>query len=112
MFEDIITKADSLIYLILVILYLLFIKYAARKAAERRMLTDEEYIAKMARLRGRSEHDIFCIAAQEWHVSEKKADRDFKTYLKYNELPYYVKDYIRKSRMSEMQRSEYSDKNQ
>ena len=54
------------------------------------------YIYKAARIRGTSEYEVFCKAAESWPVSDRKIEQDFKTYLLDQHVPYYVADFIRK----------------
>lgn len=46
---------------------------------------------------GRTEYELFFIAAEGWSVSENQIDMDFKSYLVEHVLPYYVVDFIRKN---------------
>ena len=46
---------------------------------------------------GRTEYELFVIAAKEWSITEAQIDEDFKNYMAANVLPYYVTDLVRKN---------------
>jgi hypothetical protein len=46
---------------------------------------------------GRTEYELFVIAAEEWSITEAQIDEDFKNYMAANVLPYYVMDLVRKN---------------
>jgi hypothetical protein len=46
---------------------------------------------------GRTEYELFVIAAEEWSITEAQIDEDFKNYMGANILPYYVMDLVRKN---------------
>jgi hypothetical protein len=46
---------------------------------------------------GRTEYELFVIAAKEWSITEAQIDEDFKNYMAANVLPYYVMDLVRKN---------------
>ena len=47
---------------------------------------------------GQTEYDLFNKSAQEWSVSDKVIDQDFKRYMSDQVTPYYAKDFVRKNR--------------
>ena len=67
-----------------------------RRWARRTPLADEERLAILARRRAVSEHAMFHLAAAGWTVSSARVEADFKTYLREGDLPYYVRDYLRR----------------
>ena len=58
----------------------------------------EDYLRKITLVTGFSVYDTFCKSAEGWRVSAARIDRDFRIYLSSQKIPYYVKDFIRKSR--------------
>ena len=46
---------------------------------------------------GRTEYELFVVAAEEWSITETQIDEDFKNYMAANVLPYYVIDLVRKN---------------
>ena len=46
---------------------------------------------------GKTEYELFVIAAEEWSITEAQIDEDFKNYMAANILPYYVMDLVRKN---------------
>ena len=57
----------------------------------------EDYLQKITLITGTSVYDTFCKSAEEWRVSADRIDRDFRIYLSSQSLPFYVKDFVRKS---------------
>ena len=79
------------------IVYLLIMHAASGKRERPETLSSSERLAGLAREKGGSEYDIFCLAASHWHVPDSRVDRDFKLYLTDEQIPYYVNGYIRHS---------------
>ena len=46
---------------------------------------------------GRTEYELFSIAAEGWTISENQIEADFKNYMGNYTLPYYVVDFVRKN---------------
>jgi hypothetical protein len=77
--------------------YVLIKRIAAkRRAAE--SAGDTEYLAQWAVYRGCSEYDLFHECGRTWHIPTSRVEEDFKTYLRRQSLPHYVRDGIRKAR--------------
>ncbi len=68
-----------------------------QKANQADPIAIDDYLQKITQATGISVYDTFCISAEEWRVSAARIDRDFKIYLSSQYLPYYVKDFVRKS---------------
>jgi len=64
--------------------------------ANRTPLSDEEILWNYARSNGISELEVFHRAAAEWSVRPGQVEDDFKSYLKQEILPAYVRSYLRK----------------
>lgn len=76
--------------------FLYALNFLDKKGRKARQLSIDEYIAKMARLSECSEYDVFHAAADEWKISKSKVESDFKHYLLQDNIPYYVKDFVRR----------------
>ncbi len=74
------------------ICYLKFIKDAKADSA---VLANA--LHKIALESGRTEYELFVIAAEEWSKTNAQIDEDFKNYMAANVLPYYVMDLVRKN---------------
>ena len=98
MVNEIILDWNTVFYFLFACVYLFLIKILNKRWTRRRVDTDEEYIAVMARIGECSEYDIFKMASESWNISKSRIDSDFKAYLKNGALPFYVKDYVRKVR--------------
>lgn len=75
----------------------------------------EDYLQKITLVTGFSVYDTFRKSAEEWRVPANRMDRDFRIYLSSQSVPFYVKDFVRKSRkhIDELYRgkgSSYTDK--
>jgi hypothetical protein len=57
----------------------------------------EDYLEKIKLITGYSVYDTFHKSAEGWHVSDDRIEQDFKRYLSSQSVPYYVKDFVRKS---------------
>jgi hypothetical protein len=99
MFGDGYTGWNILIYPLLALFYLQLIRHLSQSNLAKQPISDEEYLTGIARVRGCSEYDLFFEAAKEWRIASKiRIEEDFNDYLRYNAMPYYVKDFARKHR--------------
>ena len=94
--EVLVIPWPMLLALLAALAYFELMRRLDRYWANRTPLTDEERLWNHARNQGVSEHEIFKQAAAGWSLGPQTADADFKVYLKTNELPHYVRDYLRK----------------
>jgi hypothetical protein len=90
------SNGSSLLLIVLGAAYLLIIQYVSKKEARRRVLTEAEMLAALARLGPHSEHELFHLAATDWQVPETQIEDDFKTYLMDGRIPFYVNALMRK----------------
>lgn len=81
-----------------VFVYIEFLKRLNFKYAARRPVTDEEYLALIARSRSISEYDVFHVAAETWHISTALVEDHFNQYVTEGRMPHYVRDYVRRVR--------------
>ena len=60
----------------------------------------EFLLFKLSRISGKSEHEIFHKAAEEWGrmVPERTVEQHFTTYLKDGDIPHYVTKFITENR--------------
>jgi hypothetical protein len=98
MTEDFVFQWKMLLFPLAALCYFELLRRLDNYWASRKPLTEEEILWNYARHQGVSEHEIFRRAGVSWSVSQKQADEDFRTYLKKEELPHYVRDYLRKLR--------------
>lgn len=57
--------------------------------------TDSEKLFDIARYMNCSEFDIFEMTGRRWNIPEKRREEDFREYLLYSEIPFYVRDFLR-----------------
>jgi hypothetical protein len=48
---------------------------------------------------GRTEYELFKQSAEDWSVSGRHVERDFKSYMADQVMPYYAQDFVRKNQM-------------
>ncbi|MHC4105252.1 MAG: hypothetical protein ACYSR9_09955 [Planctomycetota bacterium] len=68
-----------------------------KKNSQAGQIAMEDYLQKITQATGISAYDTFCISAKDWRVSADRIERDFKIYLSTQSVPFYVKDFVRKS---------------
>ncbi len=72
-----------------------YLKY--RKDCKADSLVSANALHKISIESGRTEYELFVIAAEEWSITKAQIDKDFKNYMAANVLPYYVMDLVRKN---------------
>ena len=84
-----------LLFICLAALYgVLKIVFERRLAPSEALGTDGD-LKDLAFAKGCSVYDLFQQANQDWHFSQDKIDKDFKTYLNEGDIPGYVCLYIK-----------------
>jgi hypothetical protein len=87
----------SLIAFLLVML-VIYIWASQRNLAKARPLTPQEYLWKLKQITGKSEYDIFQIAAKEKGWGDDWVENHFRRYLEDQSLPIYVQQFIEDGR--------------
>lgn len=59
---------------------------------------DDRHMADLAFACGCSVYDLFRLAGDQWNFSDGKMASDFRLYLKTNQIPPYVSNYVRHHR--------------
>ena len=90
MFEPVIL---SLIFWFLVML-IVHIWASRRNFNKNKALTPQEYLWKLKQITGKSEYEIFHIAAEEKGWPDYQVERHFKHYLEDQVLPAYVTEFL------------------
>ena len=83
-----------------VLLVWYMVRYYVRKPPENsqtEMNTTDLYIQKITQVTGISAYETFHKCAEDWQIPSEKVERDFHKYLSTQTVPYYVKDFVRKS---------------
>ncbi len=86
------------LYPLMVVGYFQLMRYMDMRWSKSRPLTEEELLTRWAKLRGKSEYEVFFWAAESWRTTKTQVEADFRQYLLHGQLPYYVKDYLRKTK--------------
>ena len=98
MWFDILTNWKLVMFVVAALVYILTIKMIEIKSARNSYISDEEYLHRLARMKECSEYDIFHVSGECWHLSRGVVEEGFKTYLRQGQLPYFVRDFIRRCR--------------
>ena len=83
----------SLVSFVLVIL-IVYLWAVKRNIIKNRKITPEEYLWKLESITGKSEYEIFHIAAEEKGWPSYQVEKHFKRYLADQTLPAYVKEFL------------------
>ena len=86
---------------LLIAIHLLQVYYAGRPA------DDDELLSRLAGMGNRSEYDLFSIAARKWRLPASTVKEDFRRYVLSGDLPYYIRDWLRKIRARNKNRCEF-----
>ena len=73
---------------------MVFLWAIKRNLIKTRELTPQEYLWKLKCITGKSEYEIFHIAAEEKGWPGYQVERQFKIYLEDQTLPVYVKEFL------------------
>lgn len=57
----------------------------------------EEILMRLAVSMGCSVYFIFCLSGKEWNLPEERILYDFKEYLLFHRIPYYVRHFARRN---------------
>ena len=77
------------------LLVICYLKFMQDSKADSVFLAN--FLHKISLESGRTEYELFIIAAKEWSIAEARIDEDFKNFMAANILPYYVMDFVRKN---------------
>ena len=78
----------------LVVMLVIYLYFSKRNLIKNRTLTPPEYLWKLKQITGKSEYEIFEIAAEDKGWPTYHVDRHFKRYLEDQTLPVYVKEFL------------------
>jgi len=88
-------------YFGLAFIYLLFVHCLDRlekKRSRKKPLSDAECLLWLARKKECSEYDIFFLSTGNWNIDKGRVEFDFNQYLTRGQLPFYVRDFLRRNR--------------
>ena len=78
----------------LVVMLVVYVWASQHNLAKARPSTPLEYLWRLKQITGKSEYDIFLIAAKEKGWSDAWVDRHFRRYIEDQTLPIYVQEFI------------------
>jgi hypothetical protein len=97
---ELLFRPESIAFGLLAIVYVIGKRFIESKERQQQPLSDEARLTIMADKKQCSEYELFFEAARHWHIANVQTQEDFKRYLTHGPLPHYVRDYIRKHRIS------------
>ena len=83
------------LFLVGYLLRFCYLKYRKDSKADSLVLANA--LHKISLESGRTEYELFEIAAEEWSITRVQIDEDFRKYMAANVLPHYVMDLVRKN---------------
>jgi hypothetical protein len=88
----------SAVFLImLVVAYFAALAYFENAYCKKAFISNDEYLASLARVRQCSVYDLFRLSGVDWRFSNSKTETDFKAYLKTGHIPQYVVNYVKQN---------------
>ena len=78
----------------LLVMLVVYLWASQRNVAKTKPLTHQEYLWRLKQITGKSEYDIFHIAAEEKGWSDDWVEMHFKRYLEDQTLPIYVQQFL------------------
>ncbi len=82
----------------LILMLIVYLRASQRNLAKIKPLTLNEYLWKLKQITGKSEYELFHIAAEEKGWPDYQVERHFKRYLENQTLPDYVKEFLEDGR--------------
>ena len=82
------------IILFLLVMLVVYLWVSQRNVAKTRPLTQQQYLWRLKQITGKSEYDIFQIAAEEKGWADDWVEMHFKRYLEDQTIPIYVQQFI------------------
>ena len=96
MFEPTILSVISF----LVVMLIIYLWASRSNLIKNRPLTPQEYLWKLKQITGKSEYEIFIVAAEEKGWPSHHVQRHFRKYLEDQTLPIYVKEFLEDGRQN------------
>ncbi len=92
---------ESMLFLLIAFLLVILVVYlwaSQRNLVKIRALTPQEYLWKLKQITGKSEYELFHIAAEEKGWPDYQVERHFKRYVENQTIPDYVKEFLEDGR--------------
>ena len=80
------------------VMLIVYLRASQRNLVKNKPLTLNEYLWKLKQITGKSEYELFHIAAEEKGWPDYQVERHFKRYLENQTLPDYVKEFLEDGR--------------
>ncbi len=92
------TPTFFLVISFLLVMLVVYLWASQRNLIKIRALTPQEYLWRLKQITGKSEYELFHIAAEKKGWPEYQVERHFKRYLENQTLPDYVKEFLEDGR--------------
>jgi len=88
---------NAVLYVMLIAGYFAALAYFEKTQCKRAFISNDEYVASLAKVRKCSVYDLFRFSGSDWGFSNSKIETDFKSYLKTGHIPQYVVNYAKQN---------------
>jgi hypothetical protein len=90
-------NGDAIFFVMLVVAYFAALAYFENAHCKKAFISNDEYLACLARVRQCSVYDLFRCSGADWRFSNLKIETDFSSYLKTGYIPQYVINYVKQN---------------
>jgi hypothetical protein len=90
-------NGDAVFFVMLVVAYFAALAYFENAHCNKAFISNDEYLACLARVRQCSVYDLFRCSGVDWRFSNSKIEADFNSYLKTEHIPHYVVNYVKQN---------------
>ena len=88
------TSVIITVTIFLITVVIIYLRYSIRNLAKNKSQTPTQTLWKLKQITGKSEYELFHIAAEEKGWPKDQVERNFRRYLEDEFLPSYVKDFL------------------
>ena len=92
-----IKMSSAIIFMFLALIFALAKIVLEKRLAPMDASGDERGLGDLAFTLNCSVYDLFQNAGADWNFSKEKIDRDFKNYVRTNQIPSYLHDYLHRT---------------
>lgn len=90
-------NGNAVFLVMLVVAYFAALAYFENAYCKKAFISNDEYLASLARVRQCSVYDLFRLSGVDWRFSNSKTETDFKAYLRTGHIPQYVVNYAKQN---------------
>jgi hypothetical protein len=90
-------NGNTVFFVMIVVAYFAALAYFENAHCKKAFISNDEYLACLARIRQCSVYDLFRCSGVDWRFSNSKIEADFNSYLKTEHIPHYVVNYVKQN---------------